>query len=455
MKHRTGTFATKITKQLNSPMKKTFLMLLVFAFPFVIAAQEDELTPLERLQNEVEILKDNDLKNSALKITGYMQPQWQWGGPGAAIKVGKGNTGTGNFSRFGVRRARLKFEYDEKLLGIASGVFHFNITDKEGLKSATVQLKEVYLKVKDPVYMTSSVVAGVFSRPFGHEVIYSTSNIETPERSRVITTLFPEESDMGAMVSLRPSLGSPLHFLCFEGGLFAGNSINPETDSRMDFIGHLTATSQNLEFAKLGLGISYYNGGVYQTNKNVYTMSGDKFTVNSDVANVGAFAPRQYYGIDAQASFETPLGMTQIRYEAVFGKQPGNLSTTASPNRAALPNPEDTYIRPMYGWYATLVQDIGHVPVSAVVKYDVYDPNTAVSGNQIGAADSFTSATDISYSTLALGAMWRINSKLRFSAFYEIVKNETSGLITNADALKNYTADIDDNIFTARLQFRF
>jgi len=455
MKHHTDTFATKITKQLNSPMMKTFLLLLVFAFPFVLAAQEDELTPLERLQNDVEVLKENELKNSALKITGYMQPQWQWGGPGAAIKVGKGNTGTDNFSRFGVRRARLKFEYDEKLLGIASGVFHFNITDKEGLKGATVQVKEVYLKVKDPVYMTSSVVAGVFSRPFGHEVIYSTSNIETPERSRVITTLFPEESDMGAMVSLRPSLGSPLHFLCLEGGLFAGNAINPETDDRMDFIGHLTATSQNLEFAKLGLGVSYYNGGVYQTNSNVYNMNGDKFVVNSDVANVGAFASRQYFGVDGQASFETPLGMTQFRYEAVFGSQPGNKSTTASPNRAALPAPEDTYVRPMLGWYATLIQDIGHIPVSAVVKYDVYDPNTAVSGNQIGLDGSSTSATDIRYATLALGGLWRINSKLKFSAFYEIVKNETSTSLTSTDALKNFTADIDDNIFTARLQFRF
>ena len=436
-------------------MKSTFFALIMFIAPVAIFAQEDELSPMERLQNDVEILKDNDLKNSALKITGYMQPQWQWGGPGAAIKVGKGNTGTDNYSRFGIRRARLKFEYDEKLLGIASGVFHFNITDKEGLKGATVQLKEAYLKVKEPVNMLSAIVAGVFSRPFGHEVIYSTSSIETPERSRIITTLFPEESDMGAMVSLRPSLGSPLNFLCLEGGLFAGNAINPETDDRMDFIGHLTATSQNLDFAKLGLGVSYYNGGIYQTNSNVYSMSGDKFVLNSDVANVGAYAPRHYYGVDAQATFETPIGMTQFRYETVFGSQPGNKSTTASPNRAALPAAEDTYIRPMYGWYATVIQDIGHIPVSAVVKYDVYDPNTAVKGDQIGVAGSNTSSVDVKYSTLALGGIWRINSKLRFSAFYEMVKNETTSAIASTDILKNFTTDIADDVVTVRMQFRF
>jgi hypothetical protein len=240
-----------------------------------------------------------------------------------------------------------------------------------------------------------------------------------------------------------------------EGGLFAGNAINPETDDRMDFIGHLTATSQNLDFAKLGLGVSYYNGGIYQTNSNVYSMSGDKFVLNSDVANVGAYAPRQYYGVDAQATFETPIGMTQFRYETVFGSQPGNKSTTASPNRAALPAAEDTYIRPMYGWYATVIQDIGHIPVSAVVKYDVYDPNTAVKGDQIGVAGSNTSSVDVKYSTLALGGIWRINSKLRFSAFYEMVKNETTSAIASTDILKNFTTDIADDVVTVRMQFRF
>lgn len=436
-------------------MRKIVLLLCLLSIALLITAQEDELTPMQRLENEVEILKDKEIKRSALKISGYMQPQWQWGGPAAALKVGKGNTGTDNFSRIGLRRARLKFEYDEKLFGIATGVFHFNISDKDGVKGATVQLKEAFLKIKDPVYMTSSFVAGVFSRPFGHEVIYSTSNIETPERSRAITTLFPDESDLGAMFNLTPSLGSPLNFLSFEGGLFAGNAINPETDDRLDFIGHLTATSQNLDFAKIGVGVSYYNGGVYQTNSNVYSMSGDKFSLSSEASNVGKFAPRHYYGIDAHASFETPLGMTQFRCETVFGTQPGNKSSTLSPNRSALPTAEDTYVRPMYGWYATLIQDIGQIPISAVVKYDVYDPNTAVAGDQIGAADSFTSSADIKYSTLALGGLWRINSKLKFSAFYEIVSNETSTALSNADMLKDFTSDMSDDIVTIRMQFRF
>lgn len=436
-------------------MMKFILLLFMLAFPLLITAQEDDLTPMQRLENEVEILKDKELKNSALKISGYMQPQWQWGGPAAALKVGKGNTGPDNFSRIGLRRARLKFQYDEKLLGIATGVFHFNITDKDGIKGATVQLKEAFLKIKDPVYMTSSFVAGVFSRPFGHEVGYSTSNIETPERSRVITTLFPDESDLGAMFNLTPSLGSPLNFLSFEGGLFAGNAINPETDNRLDFIGHLTATTQNLDFAKIGVGISYYNGGVYQTNSQVYSMSGDKFSLNSEASNAGSFAPRHYYGFDAHASFETPFGMTQFRAETVFGTQPGNISSSLSPNRCALPTAEDTYIRPMYGWYATLIQDIGLIPISAVVKYDVYDPNTAVAGDQIGAENSFTSSADIKYSTLAVGGMWRINSKLKFSAFYEIVRNETSSALSGNDMLKNFSSDISDDIVTVRMQFRF
>jgi hypothetical protein len=440
-------------------MKKLLLAFLVLATSLCIKAQEPELTPMEALQQRVELQNETLTKLSNLKISGYVQSQFQWGEQSAALRVGSNNVdAAGNgieapFNRIGIRRGRLKFVYDDG--GIASGTFQLNIIDKPGLSGATVQLKEAFLNIKDPWFRTIAFRGGVFDRPFGNEISYSSSLIESPERSRIINAIFPEECDLGGMLVLQAPSSSPLNFIKFEGGLFAGNAINPETDNKKDFIGHITATKPIGSIAKWGIGASYYNGGVYQTNNNVYSMNGTAFLLNNDAANTGAFAKREYMGIDGQFSVETPLGITQLRGEYILGTQPGNKKSYNSPNRAALPAADDTYIRPISGWYGILVQDIGQTPFSAVVKYDVIDPNTSVSGNEVGASGTNTSSTDIKYSTLGLGALWRINSYLRLQLYYEMVNNETSTALTATSALKDFSKDLKDNTFTARLQFKF
>ncbi len=441
-------------------MKKQVFAITVFIFLILNAnAQDQELTPLEELQLKVENQEENLLKLNRIKITGYMQPQFQWGEQSASLKVGTNNVdASGNgieapFSRVGMRRGRLKFTYDDG--GIASGVFHFNIIDKPGLSGATIQLKEGYLTATDPWFLTNRIRFGVFDRPFGNEVGYSSSLIESPERSRFINTLFPEESELGAMLVLQAPISSPLNFIKFEGGLFAGNAINPETDNKKDFIGHLVATKPIGSSAKWGLGASYYNGGVYQTNNVVYKMAENSFIKSDEATNKGAFAKREYFGFDGQFSLETPIGITQLRAEYIWGSQPGNAKTSNSPNRASLPAPEDTYIRPMNGWYAILIQDLGFVPVSAVLKYDVYDPNTKVSKNELGLSGSFTSSVDVKYSTLGTGLIWYISHSLLAEAYYEFVNNETSTGLTNTNNLKNYSNNLKDNVFTFRMQFKF
>lgn len=435
-------------------MKKVFLILAVAFNVAAISAQEEELTPMQKLEQQVEVLNEKAEKQSALKVSGYFQPQWQFGQPAAALRVGGANTGKEEFNRFGVRRGRLKFEYNDG--GLASGVFQLNIIDKEGLKGATVQLKEAYVNVKDPFFQSNAITLGVMNRPFGNEVGYSSSSMETPERSRMVNALFPEECDLGVQFTLKPSASSDLNFIKFEGGLFAGNAINPETDNRKDFIGHLVATKPIGSWAKWGAGVSYYNGGVYQTNSSVYNMSGESFVKTQDDTQIGQYAKREYYGVDGQFTFETEsLGMTQVRAEYIFGTQPGTKSSSSSPNRAALPASEDTYIRPMSGWYAIFIQDLGSLPISAVAKYEVYDPNTSTAGEAIK-SDNNTSATDLKYSTLGLGAYWRVSPGVRLTAVYDIVTNETSSNLLNAtNALKDFSKDVADNVLTIRLQYKF
>ncbi len=429
-------------------MKKQIILVSAFVVTlFSAKAQEESQTPLEKVEQTVEVHDQLLSKLSAFKFSGYLQPQFQWGQQAASLKVGTGNTNSSiPFNRIGIRRGRLKLTYDDG--GIASGVIQLNIVDKPGLTGATIQLKEAFLNVKDPWTKRNSFQAGVFDRPFGNEISYSSSLLESPERSRIIQNLFPEECDLGAKLTLQPSATSPLNFIKLEAGFFAGNAINPETDNKKDFISHLSASKPIGNKAKWGLGISYYNGGVYQGSNNVYTFSNGAWTKDAptDNSNIGKYAKREYFGLDGQLSFETEAGITQLRTEYIWGTQPGIAGSSSSPNRAALTT-DDTYIRKTAGWYAILVQDLGKSPFSLVAKYDSYDPNTKIKKDEIG--QNSTTKTEIAYGTFGFGGLWRINPAVRLQLFYEIVKNEKSSNLTA------YKEDLKDNVFTARIQFKF
>ncbi|OJU48133.1 MAG: hypothetical protein BGN96_05345 [Bacteroidales bacterium 45-6] len=430
-------------------------IILTFAFAVAVFAakaqiQDEEPTPLEKVQQTVEVHDQLLNKLNAFKFSGYLQPQFQLGQQAASLKVGTANENPNkSFNRMGIRRGRLKLVYDDG--SIATGTIQLNIVDKSnasGVSQAVVQLKEAFLNVKDPWTMRSSIQAGVFDRPFGNEISYSSSLLESPERSRIIQTLFPEECDLGAKVTLQTKANSPLSFIKLDAGFFAGNAINPETDNRKDFIGHIAATKPIGNTAKWGLGASYYNGGVYQGSNNVYTFANGAWTKSAptDNSNIGKFAKREYFGFDGQFSFESKAGFTQLRAEYIWGTQPGTAGSTSSPNRSALTT-DDTYLRKTSGWYAILIQDLGKSPFSAVVKYDVYDPNTKIKKDQIGL--NGTTKAEIAYNTLGVGALWRINPAVRLQLFYEMVKNEKTANIAA------YTGDQKDNVFTARLQFKF
>lgn len=107
-----------------------------------------------------------------------------------------------------------------------------------------------------------------------------------------------------------------------DAGLFAGNSINRETDSRKDFIGRLGAEKAIGNWGKWGAGFSYYNGGVYNPTTDAYEMV-DKRFVKVDKGETGTYMKREYLGLDAQFSYLSSWGMTTLRAEGLIGTQPG------------------------------------------------------------------------------------------------------------------------------------
>ena len=188
-------------------------------------------------------------------------------------------------------------------------------------------------------------------------------------------------------------------------------------------------------------------------------MNSGVFNVDSTATNLNSFADRTYFGVDGQFSISSDLGLSQIRAEYITGKQPGSASSTSSPNSydpttaAAF----DTYVRSFRGGYINFVQDIADTKHSIVVKYDWYDPNTDVTGANVGVAltasqktakNVATGKADMAYSTLGLGYMYRMNNNVRIMAYYDIVSNEKT-------KVKNYFSNVNDNLVTLRLQYKF
>lgn len=419
-------------RQLN---KAIITLILSFGLSIISFAQKESDSvrnvKIQELEKSVKIFEK-------LKVSGYVQAQFQYGEENASLKVGSANENNDkSFNRIGIRRGRIKFTYTE---GIGSAVFQLDFTEKG------IGFKDAYLNITDPWLKSISLRAGVFDRPFGYEISYSSSRRESPERSTVFQTLFPEERDLGAMLVLQAPKSSALNFLKLEAGLFAGNGIKQETDNKRDFIGHLSAEKKLGNNFLIGGGVSYYNGSVYQGTNKVYKIEGDSFILEDTLTSLGKFAKREYVGIDARINIKSILGTTQLRGEYLFGQQPGSASNSKSPNSSSLPQ-NNTYIRSFGGWYIMFIQSIGKLPLSLVAKYDVFDPNAKISGDEAGLNN--TTSGDLAQNTLGIGLLWDITRSINLQAYYEFNKNETSRNIAG------YERDIKNDIFTLRLQYKF
>lgn len=431
--------------------------LLITLFQPSARAQEfDPELIADTLNTKIENVRTDLGLLNRLKVTGYVQAQWQ-----KADTVGISTFAGGSFpkytdNRLAVRRGRVKFTYENEL---STFVVQLDATEKG------VGLKDAYVAVREPWAEFVTLTAGVFDRPFGYEISYSSSARETPERSRMFQTLFPGERDLGAKVTLQPRKGTRFDWIKLDAGLFAGNGVNSEFDTKKDFISRLGMSKSNrAETFRYGLGVSYYNGGVLQGTKFIYapgTMADGittGFLVDSTSTNKFGFARRQYMGADLQLSLFSSIGLSSIRAEYITGKQPGGKSSNSSISSGTAPD-YDTYVREFTGGYVYFIQNIGQSKHQFVAKYDWFDPNTEVAGVDIKSknADSKStglSSADIRYSTLGLGWTYRFNSQVKFIAYYDIVKNETTG-ISGANSTNNFTKDLKDNVFTFRVQYKF
>ncbi|MEI7470699.1 MAG: porin [Chitinophagaceae bacterium] len=387
-----------------------------------------------------------------IKIGGYIQPQFQT----IQTKGGKSFNG-GDFSanqnnRFMLRRGRIRFDYIHfaEIKGPSvQFVFQFDGTERG------VFIRDFWGRILENKYKVFALTAGMFARPFSYELNLSSSDRESPERGRMSQILMKTERDMGAMISFEPrSKSHPLRYLKIDAGLFNGQGLAATTDfdSHKDFISRIALKPFPIaKKIQLSLGASYLNGGMLQNTKYLYTnatnAAGKTFVVDSTSANLGKIAPRKYYGIDAQLKFKTKAGFTELRAELMTGKQTATAGSSETP-AALLTGIEGYYVRKFNGAYFYLLHNIFSRHHQLGIKYDWYDPNTAVKGMEIGKSGTSINNTNIKYSTLGFGYINYINDNLKFILWYEKIRNEKT-------QIAGFTGDVKDDVFTCRLQFRF
>ncbi|MDP9229635.1 MAG: porin, partial [Bacteroidota bacterium] len=276
-----------------------------------------------------------------LRISGYMQPQFQVAQADGAQSYEGGNFAQFSRSRFMLRRARVKIDYllmsKEKF---PKALFTFQIDATE----RGVIVRDMFIRLYETKKNNFSMTAGFFARPFGYEVNLGSSYRESPERGRMSQILMPGERDLGVMFSFEPQAKKhKLYHLKLDAGFFNGQGASGTTDfdSHKDFISRLTIKPYTFEKAEISGGLSFLRGGWKNGTKYVYTSgtasNGDKlFTVDSSLYNLGRSSPRHYYGADVQVKIKHGWGETEWRAEYWFGTQPGTANSTANPG--SLPN---------------------------------------------------------------------------------------------------------------------
>ena len=465
-----------------------YLIILLISVCLTVHAQDetkegDTLASfVDRIKSDVDLLK-------RLKISGYIQAQWQHAGQSGIESFAGGNFPANVDNRFTVRRGRVKFTYE---WDFSQFVLQMDATERG------VTIKDAYASFTDPWTRVFTVTGGMFNSPFGYEIVFSSSQRESPERSRFTQTLFPGERDVGAKLLIQAPKTSRFNFLSLEGGFFNGSGpFFNDFDSYKDFIGRLAITRNTAsEKIRYGAGISYYRGGWRQGTNNNYKMeevtleNGQKlnaFHVDSTSSIMGDRVKREYFGADLQLAFDFPFGITQIRSEYVFGTQPGTSKTSISPiiqpvgdaslvttaitdeqgnitgySTVSKTEPADAYLRKFNGFYVYFIQTIVQTKHQFVFKYDWYDPNTGVDADDIAASAKelpkgykATNAVDLKFNTIGIGWVYRWNAHVKISAYYDFVKNETSANLTNSNVLKDFSKDVEDNVFTLRLQYKF
>jgi len=378
---------------------------------------------IERHEGKLNALDDRVLVNESdlsklnkIKVSGYVQAQWETYGADLEKSNGYSNT-------YYIRRARIKFTYEP-----TDGI---KFVLQPDLSTGNLVLKDAYAVVNIPKLKNWTLWAGQMNRP-NYEVEYSSSSREVLERSRVTTTIYPGEREIGAKLEYNGTKIPVLFQLMAMNGNFTGTQAK-DVDSRKDVMARLV---YSVKLRDAGVGIDfganhYFGSNLAKTDKYVKNSDGTLDSLN----NVWRYLDKHWTGGEIRI-YADVLGGMSIKGEYVAGTNSVASAIAATSTMAQLKASPNTYNN-FAGYYITLVKNIGSKN-QAVVRYDYYDPNTKLSGDAAG--------NSLYYKTVALAWQYYLNDNIRLTAQYTMPKNETNATTP---------ADIKDNLFTIRVQAKF
>jgi hypothetical protein len=406
------------------------------------------------LENDVEKLK-------SLKISGYVQLDWQHFDQSA--NAGRAVPGYFDARKnfFTVRRGRLKVQH--KLGEWMNAVIQPDITE------SGLTIREAYVELlpfSDPVL---GIIAGAQNRP-NYEVEVSSSALEALERSQITRAFYPSEYDLGIQLYSKYEL--------FDGfdpklqvGIFNGPGPVVETDSYKDIITRLTfpVPLGSESPVQADLGVSYYYGGIPQTGDSIRKTVGDANIVvaNDASGSLAGMGNKKNFNVEGQIFLDLlPIGGTIIKGEFMSGTRPtaGTAATAATvgvgkdstgkdvvkvtPGAAAQP----LQIRNQAGYYFYFIQNISSA-LQLVFRMDMFDRNTDLAGTQV------TSVNDAATTVMGFGVNF-FTGNMRISALYEIPKfaqneNLQTDPATKLPSVAFRDVDLKDNKTTIRFQYKF
>jgi len=379
----------------------------------VIATHEGKLNALD----DRVLVNESDLgKLNKIKVSGYVQAQWEHYGADLEKTNGYNNT-------FFIRRARIKFTYE-----LTDGV---KFVLQPDLSTGNLALKDAYTVVNLPKLKNVTLWVGQMNRP-NYDVEYSSSSRELLERARVTTTIYPGEREIGAKLEYTGIKVPVLLQVMMMNGNFTGTQAK-DVDSRKDVMAR-AVYSVKLPAAGVGIDFGanhYFGNNLAKTNQYVKNSDGTLDSLN----NVWRYLDKHWTGGEIRI-YADVLGGMSIKGEYVAGinSVASTIATTSTnAQKKASPNLYNNFA----GYYLTLVKNIG-AKNQAVVRYDYYDPNTKLSGDAANGA--------LYYKTWAVAWQYYLNDNIRITAQYTMPKNETNA---------SNPADYKDNLFTIRVQAKF
>jgi len=408
-------------------MKKTILTLALITLTLYGYSQKQSIDSLKEAidlhQGKLNALDDRVLVNETdlsklnkIKISGYVQAQWETYGKDLEKTNGYNNT-------FYIRRARVKFTYEA-----TDGV---KFVLQPDFSTGNLSLKDAYAVLNLPKFKEISLWMGQMNRP-DYDVEYSSSSREVLERSRYTTTIYPGEREVGAKLEYNGSKIPLLAQLMVMNGNFTGTQAKA-VQSNKDVMARLVY-SIKAPGAGIGidLGASHYFGSNLAKN-NQYFKNSDG-TMDS-LNNVWRYMDKHWTGVEMRIYADILGGMSiKAQYTSGLNSSLSSVASTATmAQKKASPNGYNNFT----GYYVYIVKNIG-ARNQLVARYDYYDPNTKLSGDAAG--------NSLFYKTWTVAWQYYMNDNIRISLNYITPKNETNA--TN-------TADIKDNVFTVRVQAKF